>query len=452
MRSYAIFYAIAGLTAGLSIILSRLCLKKYPLLLSAGMVASGIGWWMWTVSDPPIAFLDFEQAYYPAGRAIIADIPALYHRIAACEETAICGFVNIPIVAFLFAPLSVFTLSTAQLLFAVLSLMCVLLTIYMMWSVADAPVSRKHVIAFLFVLNGPLFYSLKEGNVTHFALLLLAAAVVCLDKERDCWAGALLAVAAVLKLPLLLLGLYFAIKRRWYVVTGFGFALAVLSSVSLIYAGWNAHVEWYQEAIQPFADKGLSAFNVQSVDGFLLRLGDDARLYDWKPADVTWKVRALRYLVATVLLGMSWRLFVRDPGANPKETQLLELSMVLCVALIISPISWTHYYLLLLLPLSLYAGRRLTVPQHGASLGGMVLCVLLIAPPVTFVQPTSWILDQIMTKLIVSHYLAGAIILCVLLGYARLQMSRVEDHRTIQSSRLIEGGAHDRGAFLPISR
>jgi hypothetical protein len=382
---------------------------------------------MWRISDPPIAFLDFAQAYYPAGRAILADVSALYQHIAACEEMAICGFVNIPVVAFLFSPLSMLTLNSAQLFFAALSLIGVLLTISMLWHISAPLPATRYAITFLFVCNGPLFYSLKEGNLTHFVLLLLVASVVCLDKDRDYLAGALLAIAAVLKLPLLLLGLYFVFNRRWAVVTGFGSALTALIMLSLLYAGWNSHVEWYQEAIRPFANKGLSAFNVQSFDGFLLRLGDDARLYDWKPAEVVWQLRMLRYAFAAALLASLSRLFRCGGGASPKETEFLELSMVLCVALIVSPISWTHYYVLLLLPLCLYAGQRFSVPQRGAWLGWMAVCMLLISPPVTFVKPSGGFISQIMMKLFVSHYWAGALLLLTLLGCARLKIQQIQN-------------------------
>jgi hypothetical protein len=415
------------------------------------MVVSGIGYWMWKMSDPPIVFSDFTQAYYPAGRAILADIPTLYHRIAACEEAAICGFVNIPIVAFVFAPLSTFTLPTAQLLFALLSLAGVVLTIYMLWSMSEAPLPARCTIAVLFVFNGPLFYSLKEGNLTHFALLLLVAAFVCLDKERDRWAGALLALAAVLKLPLLLLGLYFAIKGRWRVVAGFASALMGVAAASLLYAGWTSHVEWYREAVQPFANKGLSAFNVQSFDAFLLRLHEDAKLYDWKPADVVWQLRMLRYALAAGILGVSCRLFMRTHGPDRKKVEFLELSMVLCVALIISPISWTHYYLLLLLPLCLYAGNRLPMPQYGAWLGWMGLCALLISPPVTFVPPMSGFWGQIIVKLFVSHYLAGAVLLLILLGYARLKGDELQED-TIAPNRSLNDASLGTPAFTNLGR
>jgi hypothetical protein len=110
-------------------------------------------------------------------------------------------------------------------------------------------------------------------------------------------------------------------------------------------------------------------------------------------------------------------------------TVSLELSMVLCVALIISPVSWTHYYLLLLLPLSLYTGQKLAIPLHGGWLVAIIACVLLISPPVTFVSPTNWLSAQIVNKFLVSHYLGGAMLLWFLLGYARLREYEARDSR-----------------------
>lgn len=431
MRIYLSFYVMFTVASLLSIGLLRLYghRRALPLFLAALVAAMGLLMWKW--SDPPIPFLDFTQAYYPAGRAILEDVSRLYERISACEATAVCGFVNIPIVAVLFSPFSALSLNFAHLLFALLSLIGVMATVYMLWFISDASFPRKYVIVFLFVVNGPLFYSLKEGNLTHFVLLLLVAGVLCLARGRDSWAGFFFAMAAIIKLPLFLFAGYFVASRRWSVLRGYGATVIGVCSVSLLYAGWTSHIEWYREAVLPFANKGLSAFNVQSIDGFLLRLGDDARLYDWKPSEVGVEFRLLRHFVAAALLGMSWLLFMKRPNRNDMQTVSVELSMVLCVALMISPVSWTHYYLLLLLPLSLYAGQSLAIPSRGGWLAMFIVCVLLISPPVTFVTPNGWFSAQIVNKFLMSHYLGGAMFLWLLLGYARLQSSKVHNRRSV---------------------
>lgn len=56
-----------------------------------------------------------------AGSHIVEDVSRLYARITACEATAVCGFVNLPIVALLFTPHSAFSLEIARGLFALLS-------------------------------------------------------------------------------------------------------------------------------------------------------------------------------------------------------------------------------------------------------------------------------------------------------------------------------------------
>ena len=391
-----------------------------------GLGAFGLWLWIWSLSEPSVPFSDFNVAYYPAGRAIIEDLPHLFTR---CWDTPVCGFVNIPIVALLFTPFSMVTLRHAQWLFVALSLVGLVVTLLLLWSMTDREASKRWAILLLFAMNGPLVYSLKEGNLTHFALLVLVAGVVCLDRGWERSAGACFAVAAIIKLPLLLFGVYFVGMRKWRAAFGYGFTLATISGLSLWYAGWASHVAWYREVILPLSDKGLTAFNVQSIEGVLLRLQDDARLYDWTPVAVPPDIRLAGRLCAALLFGLSCLLFLRRPGTRHRETMYVELSMVLCLALLISPISWTHYYLFLLLPLSLYAGNRLPMPDRGGWLAVVTAATLLLAPPVTFAEGA--VSRGPMETLLLSHYVLGALLLWGVLAYARWRMVEVRQFRLV---------------------
>lgn len=427
MHQYAIFYASAALAGLLWCLAFRSGVNRRAVRVLLGCALAGMGTWAWQVSEPGVIFSDFSVAYYPAGRAILEDIPHLFVR---CWDTPVCGFVNIPIVAFLFTPFSMLTLRHAHWLFAGLSLLSLVISVGLLWSMTDRLASRRWGIVALFMTSGPLLYSLKEGNLTHFALLLLIAGVVCLDKTWDRSAGSCFALAAIIKLPLLLFAVYFFGKRRWSAVLGYGLTLLAVTGLSIWYAGWASHVAWYREVILPLSDKGIAAFNVQSMQGLLLRLQDGVRLYDWKPVAVPWDVGTAGQACAALFVGLSGWLFLRSPGLQVRETTDLELSMVLCLSLIISPISWTHYYLLLLLPLSLYVGNRLPVATHGGWAVGMTLCLLLISPPVTFSGPDQVAGDQIAT-LFLSHYVIGAILLWGLCGYARWSVANVSRLRLV---------------------
>ncbi|MGB4889036.1 MAG: glycosyltransferase family 87 protein, partial [Nitrospira sp.] len=229
MHQYAIFYGAAALAVVVWCLTFRYGSARAPFLAILGAVLGGLVLWAWQVSEPSILFSDFNVAYYPAGRAILEDIPHLFVR---CWDTPVCGFVNIPIVAFLFTPFSMLTLRHAHWLFAGLSLLSLVISVGLLWSMTDRVASRRWGIVALFMTSGPLLYSLKEGNLTHFALLLLIAGVVCLDKTWDRSAGGCFALAAIIKLPLLLFAVYFFGKRRWAAVFGYGLTLLAVTGLS----------------------------------------------------------------------------------------------------------------------------------------------------------------------------------------------------------------------------
>lgn len=394
--------------------------KYSPKLLHGAMVAAVVVF-MWQVSDPPELFSDFNQAYYPAGRAIIDDVSHLYDRVDGCMGTAICGFVNLPLVALAFAPLSMMSLQKAQLAFGLLSCISVGLSVAVLIKLSNVNDWRRIAIVWLFVFNGPLYYSLREGNLTHIALLFLLGVVLCIEKSKERLAGALLAVAAVIKLPLGLLGLYFCLKGRWNVVAGFAVTGTLVALASIALVGWESHILWYREAILPFSNKALGAFNVQSIDGLLLRLREHTLLYDWQPISVDWSFMLLKSGIAGLLLLSSVMMLKNHPGIKGRDWMLLELSVVLCLALIISPISWTHYYLLLLLPLCLYLGGRIPIPQSRAWFLGMLACALLISPPVVFLGAEPSLYGKIIIRLVTSLYLFGALGLWGVLCLAKWQ-------------------------------
>lgn len=406
MTTYLVFFCGLGTVGSCLALLAHERIRQPVVSVLYAIVLLGLLVFMWSVSDPPELFSDFSQAYYPAGHAIVHDVATLYDRIPGCDKSAICGFVNIPVVAFLFAPLSSLTLRHAQLAFTVLSLSCVGISLYGLITLSAAAGWRRWAIATLFVANGPLFYSVREGNLTHVVLLLIVLTFISVERNADAWAGVFVACAILIKLPLGLLGLYFVLKGRWRAVVTLALTLLSFIGTSLLWAGWESHVTWYREAVLPFASKSLAAFNVQSVDGFLLRLRDGSPLYDWTPVPVDGPLWLLRTILVGSLLAMSAIVVRRNATEGTKEVRYLDLSIVLCLALIISPISWTHYYLYLLVPFSLHAGGTLPIRQSGTWSPSMAACMVLVSPPVVFFDPSA---EGMLGKVFISHYVFGAL-------------------------------------------
>jgi hypothetical protein len=437
MSTYLYFYITVLLLIGLNVVAWKHAKRRWLLWAIQASSAFSLILFMWTATDPQESqrFYDFTKAYYPAGRVVAEDPSKLYERSSECAEDSICNFVNIPIVAYAFTPLSFLSLSNAHVALAFLSALCVVMALSYTVMVTQASGWRRFAILFLFAGNGPLYYSIQEGNLTHFVLLLLVVAIACWQSGREAWSGLLLAVAAVIKVPLLLLGIFFVLRRRWRGLAGFAATLMTLGGASVLLTGVEPHLAWYRESVQPFAHAALGAFNVQSIDGFLMRLRDGADLYNWTPVAVGWKFKALRNTLTMMLLCGSLWICLRPQSEKSVGIEYVDFSILLCLALLISPVSWTHYYVFLLLPLCFYLGnlRHVRSGQRWESL--LLISAALLSPPVVVIDHHNSILGSSVAKVFVSHYLFGGLPLLGVLLVHRWKMS--QPYRLMRPERLI---------------
>ncbi|MFE1748807.1 glycosyltransferase family 87 protein [Coleofasciculus sp. H7-2] len=421
MEVYFFFICFILVTVGLNILAKKFLKQRWNLWLGYGLPALLFILFMWNVSAPHNLFSDFNKAYYPAGRQVIENPSSLYDK--NCADNTIC-FVNIPIIAYLFTPFSPFPLHRAQYLLAVLSVLAVVASCYFTVKLTKVSGDKRIAIIGLFAINGPLYYSFRYGNATHFVFLLLIGAFFCIQNKREVFLGILVAIAALMKIPLVLFGVYFVLRRRWQVVAGFSAALLVIGGASLLLFGVDLHLTWFRECIQSFAGKPLAAYNVQSVDGFLARLLTDGNLKNWLPLEVGWDFKVMRYALLSLLFGTTFWVFWRSKSPTTLEEENLEFSIVLCLALVTSPISWTHYYLFLLLPLSLYVGNKLVVPNQRLWFSLMIPSILLISFPVTSILVDFKPLTFFTSKLLISHYFFGGVLLLGVLLAAQWHNSK----------------------------
>ena len=116
--------------------------------------------------------------------------------------------------------------------------------------------------------------------------------------------GVLLGLCAVIKLPLLLFGAYFLLRRRWMVVAGGASAISGVLLLSVAAFGLDNNINWFNCCVEPFLGGIIPAFNVQSVDGFVVRLVTGAsRLSNWDPMNVPTAYKAARQILFAATLG-----------------------------------------------------------------------------------------------------------------------------------------------------
>lgn len=391
--------------------------------------------WLFWISDPVNAFEDYVDAYYVAGVAALRGVDSL----SGVLTSGVLGFVNLPIIAYLFAPLALLTARLSAVAFTAIGV----LAIYLSWRLLkDAfALDRRPaaVLALLMAANGPLLYSVKEGNTSHMVLLLLVTVLPLLRQRREYLAGTMLGIAALIKLPLLLLGIYFACKGRWRVVAGGAAVILATVLLSVAVFGVDTHLRWYAASVAPYGRDPVAAFNVQSIYALLSRMETGGTyLLDWSthrlgPLYRMSAVFLVLIVLAAVALPMLRSLSTQvtsqsgraDAGGVADKGLEVEFMMWLIAAIVCSPLSWSHYYLWLLVPTAYFLGQGAALVGDKAGRYALAAAVLLMSPPVVLMALSSYKLTELYARLGVSHLLFAGLLLLGLLFRARWSMDSI---------------------------
>ncbi len=397
-------------------------------------------WWMlvlaaavvhalfWLISQPEILFSDFNKAYFHAAEEVFRKGPVPTWPVE--PDSSEVGFVNIPGLVWLFVPLVPLGKTAAGWAFLGLGASAVIAAYVLLLRLGGATPRAAGILFLLFLANGPLVNSLREGNTTHFILLLLIAALLLWRAGREFAAGLALGLCAMIKPPFLLFGLYFLLRGRWRIVAGGAAIIAAITALSLATFGLEINAGWYKACIEPFMRGAIAAFNVQSIDGFLIRLVTGAdELDNWYPLEPSAVHRIARTAIVVALFaGTFWLMRRAAPArasAGVTRRDYLEFSIVLVIALVSTPVSWTHYYLLLLLPWGLHLGGQLALPEDAVTRrlvwASWLLCAL---PVVTPPDHPEW-LAGILSRTVVSAWLFGAFLMLAALVRGALVPAQV---------------------------
>lgn len=400
-------------------------------IVSLGLIGAVAGF-TFIASEPPRLLEDFRAAYLRAGAAVLIHPQELISEL----QRGVDGFVNLPIVAYLFAPFAAIPGRTGELSFTLLGLVAVLCAWYGLCTLLNLGRRERMLLLLLFAAWGPLHNSVKEGNTSHFVLLLLVGALTAIKFKRDFLAGAMLGLASIIKLPLLLFAAYALLRRRWNVLAGGATVCTLIALFSLLIFGWSAHVAWYVDVLAPYSEGQVLAFNVQSVRAFLGRLISDASvLTSWDLAELPSFVRGFGTLISLSLLAFVGLVVARPISeanhvAASERAAEIEFSLIVLLACIVSPLSWSHYYCWLLVPAALLmTPERLNLSKWSARAG--LLAVALALPPV-LMPPDSFGRDAWFVNLGVSHLLIAACIMIAVLLRARMRL--FEDTSTVGAS------------------
>ncbi len=280
---------------------------------------------------------------------------------------------NPPTAMLYFAPYTTMPLAAARLAFLAVNHLALLATAALTWRMVrpglPAAVWLGLVLGVVALLD-PFLLAFRLGQVDLVIGLALAAAAYRLRGGDDAWAGAFIGVAAMLKIAPGLLALYLLWRGRWRALAGLAGTVAAFGLLSLGLAGTETWRYYLTERL-PDLLAGSALFNNLSLPGLILRVFMGPELaqgfLDLQPEIAV--ARILSVIAVLAALAVAARALGRSARAGP--AYVLEFSLAVVTALVISGVTWPHY-LAWLLPL---VGLSLAFSwPTGASRWTAVLC------------------------------------------------------------------------------
>jgi alpha-1,2-mannosyltransferase len=256
----------------------------------------------------------------------------LYATLPQTQAGISLPFLYPPIAAALLVPFAVIPYSLASVAFTLVTVAAVTLTLMIVLDATGLPRRWLLVLPGALMLE-PIRSTVDFGQVNGILMLLVVAD--CLVRDPRWPRGALIGVAAAIKLTPIAFLLFFLIRREYRPVV-----TAVASFLATTFAGfllaWHESAWFWTQAVLHTSDRiNVNSVANQSITGVLTRMG--------VTTTPTWLIIAAAVVTAAVL-GMR-------TASRP-----LALSINALAVLLVSPISWTHHWVWCVpVLLSLYA-------------------------------------------------------------------------------------------------
>jgi hypothetical protein len=207
----------------------------------------------------------------------------------------------------------------------------------------------------------PVYLNFKFQQVATVWLLLISAALWAALRRRSGLAGALIAVAASLKVSPIFLIPLFARLGRWRIAVMGGLMLLGLTVATMLAApgSWQ-----FFTVVLPRIGLGTANWDNGSIDGLVSRVAELApNLFGGATQTVAKLVIAA---AAVIFIGITlW--YARNQGEQA-WTLRLSVSALVTSLLIVSSVTWQHHLVTLLLPLATGI-TWITVRRPGARYG-----------------------------------------------------------------------------------
>ncbi len=278
-----------------------------------------------------------------------------HHQI----DRAIIGLVPItPFSTLAIVPLASLDPLTAKRIWLLLQLALLFPTALGLRALAGQPLRR---IALIIAACLPLHRNLLYGQFYILLLALVVFACWALQRERPTLAGALVALAAAIKLFPVIFILYFLRKRQWRAAAAALITGATCAATSIAIFGWEVH-RTYLLQVLPWTLRGDALPPYAVGSGSISTLLHRLFLYEpqwnphpWLPSPTLFAV--LQAILPTLILAPT--ILLCDEHDRSPQRIALEWSALTIATLTISTIPASYNFTLMILPMTVLCATLL---------------------------------------------------------------------------------------------
>jgi len=318
----------------------------------------------------------------------------LVHNINPYTDKKLFTVFNYPILTNLvYLPFILLPYQLAQGLFIFLSLISIIGIVYFSFKLLKIKLS---IYSFLLVLSltflaFPIKFTLGMGQSNLLAYFGLLFGIWLYQKKQIAQSGLVVGMVILIKPILGIFLLYFLIKRPKMII--YSFLIIITAFLITVFFGKFPLYVYYLKHLIPnlFSSQGKEVYYNQSLTGFISRLDFNQNLGQW-----------FNYLIS-----ISLTIYVILKLKNQKTNH--SIATLLCLLLIINPLSWQHHFVFLIFPFIL-VGKTL----NKKSLKNIIALIIIYFLLSTNIQNPQQ-LSNFPFSLILSHYLYGTILLLFIL-------------------------------------
>lgn len=274
----------------------------------------------------------------------------VYDDKAHFKTKALAPNLNPPFFSALIYPLGYFNFVTSFYIWSLFSAVCGIISILIIQKNFTIPyrVNLTLSLILVFYAFSPTISNFLYGQVSLLLLLLLTIGWHYLRNQQLRSAAIILAAGAAIKPFFGLFALYFLCKRQWRALIYFLISGAVLTLLPLLFFGKQSYIDYI--TLLPTIKWYASTWNISLLGFFTRILGGVGE----KMTPLIYLPHLTKYcywFASVALVAYLAHFLQKNYRIDPVKKIDLDFSLILMIALLVSPLGWRYYFAWLAIPI-----------------------------------------------------------------------------------------------------